>query len=226
MQIGVALPMACNVPFKVVDERRAAPGIREGSGDLPLGLTGGDRIAYLALWPHVRPWRIARPEPMLRCIPDAGRGRRILGRSARPRLRRRREQRPSEASCGARTTRGGRRIVAGRRGRGMTEHACRPDPAQAGADRRGAARSALDAADAGSPARRASACPRCREHAESTTRQLRFGPIARRRRHGDSTTDRGRWARSPAERLPARHACAASRASAAARASARRRPSS
>jgi hypothetical protein len=30
-----------------------------------------DKIAYFHLWPHARPWRLANPEPMMRCIPDA-----------------------------------------------------------------------------------------------------------------------------------------------------------
>jgi hypothetical protein len=29
------------------------------------------RIAYLHLWPHARPWKLAAPQPMLRCLPDA-----------------------------------------------------------------------------------------------------------------------------------------------------------
>lgn len=77
MQIGVALPMACNVPFKVV-EKAAIARHPEGTADLSLGLKGGDRFAYLALWPHVRAWRIARPEPMLRCIRNADEVARIL----------------------------------------------------------------------------------------------------------------------------------------------------
>ena len=39
---------------------------RDGSGDLPLQLQGGVRLAWLHLWPHVRPWRVAQPQPMLR----------------------------------------------------------------------------------------------------------------------------------------------------------------
>lgn len=77
MQIGVALPMACNVPFKVV-EQAAISRHPEGTADLSLGLKGGDRFAYLALWPHVRAWRIGRPEPMLRCIRNADEVARIL----------------------------------------------------------------------------------------------------------------------------------------------------
>jgi hypothetical protein len=36
-----------------------------------LTLAGSDRIAYLLLWPHARPWRYAQPQPALRCVPDA-----------------------------------------------------------------------------------------------------------------------------------------------------------
>jgi hypothetical protein len=37
-----------------------------------------DRIALLHLWPHARPWRVSRPEPMLRCVPDAAAVARLL----------------------------------------------------------------------------------------------------------------------------------------------------
>ena len=30
-----------------------------------------DKIAYFHLWPHARPWRLATPEPMMRCVPNA-----------------------------------------------------------------------------------------------------------------------------------------------------------
>ena len=41
------------------------------TGDLPATLSKGYRLAFLVLWPHARPWRVARPEPMLRCVPQA-----------------------------------------------------------------------------------------------------------------------------------------------------------
>jgi len=28
-------------------------------------------LGYMLLWPHARPWRFARPQPMLRSVPDA-----------------------------------------------------------------------------------------------------------------------------------------------------------
>jgi hypothetical protein len=38
---------------------------------LAFELIGETRISYLMSWPHVRPWRMARTQPALRCIPDA-----------------------------------------------------------------------------------------------------------------------------------------------------------
>jgi hypothetical protein len=70
MRFGVALPMALNLPFKAIDSaalRRHA----DGSGDLPLALAEGQRIGYFVNWPHVRPGRKGRSQPMLRSIPDA-----------------------------------------------------------------------------------------------------------------------------------------------------------
>ena len=73
MRVGIVLTLTFNIPFK----RIASAGLRldahsaGATGDLPLVLNGQDRIAWLNLWPHARPWRLARPEPMLRCVPDA-----------------------------------------------------------------------------------------------------------------------------------------------------------
>lgn len=70
MRIGVALPVTFNLPFSMIDGAALRP-YDGGAGDIPLQLREGTRLAYLVLWPHVRPWRFTRPEPMLRCIPDA-----------------------------------------------------------------------------------------------------------------------------------------------------------
>jgi hypothetical protein len=53
----------------------------DGSGDIPLTITGDQRVAYLMLWPYVRPWRAARAEPMLRAINDAEEVSEILSRA-------------------------------------------------------------------------------------------------------------------------------------------------
>lgn len=77
MRVGIVLTLTFNLPYR----RIAAAGLRlerDGTGDLPLTLRSGDRIAYLHLWPHARPWRMAQPEPMLRSVPDAQQVARLL----------------------------------------------------------------------------------------------------------------------------------------------------
>lgn len=69
MRIGIALPVTFNIPFSAIETVRMSER-SDGSGDLPLVLTGPQRIAYLHLVPHARPWRLSRPEPMLRAIKD------------------------------------------------------------------------------------------------------------------------------------------------------------
>ena len=69
MRFGAALPMMLNLPFRVVGAAGAKVH-RDGTADIPLRLIGSDRVAYLHLWPHARPWRLKNPEPMLRAIPD------------------------------------------------------------------------------------------------------------------------------------------------------------
>lgn len=67
MRVGIVITLTFNLPFK----RIAAAGMRElsgNTGDIPLTLASNDKIAYAHLWPHARPWRFAKPEPMLRSI--------------------------------------------------------------------------------------------------------------------------------------------------------------
>lgn len=80
IRCGVALPLTLNLPFRVVGSA-ALREFPDGTGDLPLALAGGERIGFIFLWPNVRPWRLARPEPMLRAVPDAGRVADILAQA-------------------------------------------------------------------------------------------------------------------------------------------------
>jgi len=70
MRIGIVLTLTFNLPLKRI-ETAGLLLTGKGFGDIPLALSGGDRIGWLNLWPHARPWRLAKPEPMLRCIADA-----------------------------------------------------------------------------------------------------------------------------------------------------------
>jgi hypothetical protein len=68
-RVGVALPLTLNIPFRAIH----SAGVRvhgDGTGDIVLSLTPPHKIAYLMLWPHARPWRFSRPEPMLRSLKD------------------------------------------------------------------------------------------------------------------------------------------------------------
>jgi len=67
---GIALPMTVNIPFRMIVAVGLKPA-RGGFGDIAVTLPLGQRIAYLTLWPHVRPWRLGQPEPALRSLPDA-----------------------------------------------------------------------------------------------------------------------------------------------------------
>lgn len=70
LRFGFALPKAINIPFAIV-ESAALKTYSNGSGDLGMQLTQPNKVAYLLLWPHARPWKVARPQPSLRAIPNA-----------------------------------------------------------------------------------------------------------------------------------------------------------
>ncbi len=80
LRIGSVLPVTINLPYARIESAglSAAP---DGTGNIALLLNPGDRLAYLLLWPHARPWRLARSEPMLRCIPNAARVGQLVARA-------------------------------------------------------------------------------------------------------------------------------------------------
>ncbi|WP_245436149.1 photosynthetic complex putative assembly protein PuhB [Methylobacterium sp. V23] len=80
MRIGIALPMTLNLPFALVEEA-GCHLYRDGSADLPLRLRLGNRVAYLHLWPHARPWQVNRPAPMLRTVAQGAEVAAILARA-------------------------------------------------------------------------------------------------------------------------------------------------
>lgn len=78
LRIGAALTMTLQFPFSWIG---AADLVTrpDGSGTIALRTLGETRFSYLLLWPHLRPWRMARTQPALRCIPDAAAIARLLG---------------------------------------------------------------------------------------------------------------------------------------------------
>ena len=73
MRVGIVLTLAFNLPYARIAAADLKQGKGRGSetGDIALTLAGADRIAWLNLWPHARPWQLARPQPTLRCVPQA-----------------------------------------------------------------------------------------------------------------------------------------------------------
>jgi hypothetical protein len=69
MRIGMAIETRINIPLKQI----GAAHLRtrgKGHGDIALELNGDRILGTVLLWPHVRPWHYARPQPMLRAVPD------------------------------------------------------------------------------------------------------------------------------------------------------------
>ena len=70
LRFGVAIPMMINLPLeKIASADIASYG--DSYGDICLTLAPGNRISYMALWPHARPWHYGRVKPMLRGLHNA-----------------------------------------------------------------------------------------------------------------------------------------------------------
>jgi hypothetical protein len=85
MRIGAALNVTLNLPYPMIGSANLVLGAK-GHGTIAMQTLGDTRLSYLVLWPHVRPWRLARAEPALRCIPDAVKVAGILADAAETRM--------------------------------------------------------------------------------------------------------------------------------------------
>ena len=70
MRVGIVLTVTFNLPYKSLKSADLRL-YKDGTGDIPMQIATEDKIAFTHLWPHARPWRLAKPEPMMRCVPDA-----------------------------------------------------------------------------------------------------------------------------------------------------------
>lgn len=85
MRIGAALTMTLNLPYNWIGNANA--DIKpSGHGTIAFELIGQDRLSYLMTWPHVRPWKMARTQPALRCIPDAAKVAQMFAEAAETRV--------------------------------------------------------------------------------------------------------------------------------------------
>jgi hypothetical protein len=70
LRVGVALNKCINLPLGLIGSADLRKGA-DGHGDIALSLIGRHRLGYAMLWPHARPFRLSRPQPMLRALADA-----------------------------------------------------------------------------------------------------------------------------------------------------------
>lgn len=85
MRIGAALTMTLNLPYQWIGN--ANLDLRKGgTGTIAFELIGDTRLSYLMTWPHVRPWKMARTQPALRCIPEAQKVAQIFAEAAEARV--------------------------------------------------------------------------------------------------------------------------------------------
>lgn len=78
LRIGIVLTVSYNLPLRCIDAAHVLK-LGDGKAEIALALRPGTRLAYLHLWPHARPWHVAQPQPMLRCLSE---GERVAARLA------------------------------------------------------------------------------------------------------------------------------------------------
>lgn len=82
MRFGAAFTKAINIPFGII-EGASLKAYADGSGDVALKLKAPNKIAFLHLWPHARPFQLGRPQPTFRAIPNAAKAASILTNAIR-----------------------------------------------------------------------------------------------------------------------------------------------
>jgi hypothetical protein len=70
MRIGIVLSLTFNLPLKKITACDLQLQ-KNKTGNLALSIASESPIGWLNLWPHVRAWRVASPQPTLRCVPQA-----------------------------------------------------------------------------------------------------------------------------------------------------------
>lgn len=68
MRFGVALPKCVNLPLQLIAAADLKP-VGADKADIALRIHGRFPLGWLQMWPHVRPWKVAEPQPMLRAVP-------------------------------------------------------------------------------------------------------------------------------------------------------------
>jgi hypothetical protein len=80
IEYGAAMEKTVQIPFTAIASADLTTR-PDGTGDLVLTLVEDQKINYIMLWPHVRPWHMSVTEPSLRSIGNATSVAQLLGRA-------------------------------------------------------------------------------------------------------------------------------------------------
>jgi hypothetical protein len=69
MRFGVIFPLTINLPLHYV-EGASAREFADQTGQIAVQLTKKESIAWIVLFPHVRPFEFSQPQPLLRGLTD------------------------------------------------------------------------------------------------------------------------------------------------------------
>jgi hypothetical protein len=85
MRIGAALTVTLNLPFTEI-ENAAIASSSKNFGSIVIDTKKDSKFSFLVLWPHARAWHFKKPQPSLKCIPNAAEVAEILSNAAKARL--------------------------------------------------------------------------------------------------------------------------------------------
>lgn len=68
-RLGIIFPLTINVPLRYVQSAQVR-AFKDRTGQIAMQLPATERLAWIMLFPHTRPWRFKNPEPMFRALSD------------------------------------------------------------------------------------------------------------------------------------------------------------
>ncbi|MEY4608223.1 MAG: hypothetical protein RL625_440 [Gemmatimonadota bacterium] len=69
MRLGVIFPLTVNIPLSYIQGAQVKR-FGDGTGQIALQLDPKERLAWIVLFPHVRPFSFTNPQPLLRGLTD------------------------------------------------------------------------------------------------------------------------------------------------------------
>jgi hypothetical protein len=83
MRLGVIFPLTVNIPLRYIMGAQVKR-FGDGTGQIALQLDPKERLAWIVLFPHVRPLSFTNPQPLLRGLTDPTKVGEVLRAAALP----------------------------------------------------------------------------------------------------------------------------------------------